>query len=280
MPRISESKYLVMAGWNDVPHLSEDTKRKLLDSTPAHLRDARSKGIPVLGSGRIFPIDEKLITVEPFTLPDLWPRISAMDIGWDHPTAIIWAAHDRDENIVYLYDSIRLSEKTPGELAPLIMERGEWIPMAWPHDALQHENGTGMQIAEQYRNLKVNMLHEMAQFPETGDDGETRVSRTSVEAGLFMMLQAFQANDPAYLATLQERQPGSKPLRIKVFSTMHDWFQEFRLYHRKDGKIVKLMDDLMSASRYALMMLRHASAPPDPQKSNLNVRRSYNWQAG
>jgi len=26
----------------------------------------------------------------------------------------------------------------------------------------------------------VNMLHEMAQFPETGDGGETRVSRTSV----------------------------------------------------------------------------------------------------
>ena len=32
----------------------------------------------------------------------------------------------------------------------------------------------------------------------------------------------------------------------------------FRLYHRKDGRVVKEGDDLMAATRYALMMLRHA----------------------
>jgi hypothetical protein len=31
---------------------------------------------------------------------------------------------------------------------------------------------------------------------------------------------------------------------------------EFRLYHRKDGKVVKEYDDLLCASRYALMMKR------------------------
>jgi len=31
------------------------------------------------------------------------------------------------------------------------------------------------------------------------------------------------------------------------------------LYHRKDGKVVKEGDDLMSATRYAVMMLRHSS---------------------
>jgi len=30
------------------------------------------------------------------------------------------------------------------------------------------------------------------------------------------------------------------------------------MYHRKDGKLVKLKDDLMSATRYATMSLRHA----------------------
>ena len=37
------------------------------------------------------------------------------------------------------------------------------------------------------------------------------------------------------------------------------WWEEFRLYHRKDGRVVKEGDDLMCATRYALMMLRHAS---------------------
>ena len=47
--------------------------------------------------------------------------------------------------------------------------------------------------------------------------------------------------------------------RFKVFKSHNDWFEEFRLYHRKDGKVVAEGDDLMSATRYAIMMLRFAS---------------------
>jgi Terminase RNaseH-like domain len=46
--------------------------------------------------------------------------------------------------------------------------------------------------------------------------------------------------------------------RFKVFKHLNDWFEEFRLYHRKDGKVFKEGDDLMAATRYAVMMLRHA----------------------
>ena len=47
--------------------------------------------------------------------------------------------------------------------------------------------------------------------------------------------------------------------RLKVFQHLNDWFEEFRLYHRKGGKIVKEGDDLLCATRYAIMMLRFAS---------------------
>jgi hypothetical protein len=46
--------------------------------------------------------------------------------------------------------------------------------------------------------------------------------------------------------------------RFKVFAGQHDWLEEFRLYHHKDGKVVKLGDDLMAASRYAFISRRHA----------------------
>ena len=36
------------------------------------------------------------------------------------------------------------------------------------------------------------------------------------------------------------------------------WFEEFRLYQRDAGKVVKLRDDLISATCYALMCLRVA----------------------
>lgn len=269
MPEISPSKYLVMAGWDDVPHLSEQTKRELLESTPVHLRDARSKGIPVLGSGLIFPVDESSIVVDPFPLPDIWPRIAALDFGWDHPTAGAWLAWDRDEDVIYVYDCFREREKTPPQLAPLIKKRGDWIPIAWPHDGLQHEKGSGIQLAEQYRSavdddgnpFNLNMLHEMAQFPETGSEGEEKVSRTSVEAGVSDMLTRMQQG------------------KWKVFKTCTEWLEERRLYHRENGKIIKKIDDTISASRYAYMMLRYASTPPEPSRK-INPRRPYNWRAG
>src|SRR5437773_7158087 len=79
MPAVSESKYLVMAGWNDVPHLTEKTKRELLASTPSHLREARSKGIPLLGDGAIFPVDDRLIECDPIAIPPWWKQIVGMD---------------------------------------------------------------------------------------------------------------------------------------------------------------------------------------------------------
>jgi hypothetical protein len=41
--------------------------------------------------------------------------------------------------------------------------------------------------------------------------------------------------------------------RFKVFPHLLEWFKEFRGYHRKDGKIAPINDDLMSATRYAVM---------------------------
>jgi hypothetical protein len=79
------------------------------------------------------------------------------------------------------------------------------------------------------------MLHDYSQYLES----ETK--NVSVEAGLMDMLQRMQSG------------------RFKVFNHLNDWFEEFRLYHRKDGKVVKEGDDLMAATRYAIMMLRFAS---------------------
>jgi hypothetical protein len=53
--------------------------------------------------------------------------------------------------------------------------------------------------------------------------------------------------------------------RFKVFKHLLDWFEEFRLYHRKDGRVVKEGDDLMAATRYGVMMLRDARAVDVPR---------------
>jgi phage terminase large subunit-like protein len=227
---------------DDAEHIPAAERARIIASFPAHEREARSKGIPTLGSGRIFPADEALISEPAMVLPDHWARIAGMDFGWDHPTAAVWAAWDRDTDTVHIYDAYRVSEQPVAVHALAITTRGKWIPMAWPHDGLQHDKGAGIQLAEQYRGAGVAMLHEMAQFAET--DEQTTTSKVSVEAGLADMLDRMLTG------------------RLRVASHLTEWFDEFRLYHRKDGKVVKEYDDLLSATRYLLMMLRYAKTKP------------------
>ena len=59
--------------------------------------------------------------------------------------------------------------------------------------------------------------------------------------------------------------------RFKVFKYLNDWFDEFRLYHRKDGKVHKEGDDLMSATRYAVMMLRYARTAAEHDRFNRRI---------
>jgi phage terminase large subunit-like protein len=50
---------------DDVKHFSEEEKTRIIASYPKHELEARTKGIPILGSGRIFPIEEARIVCDP-----------------------------------------------------------------------------------------------------------------------------------------------------------------------------------------------------------------------
>lgn len=225
------AKAIIKAGWSHAPHLDEKTKSELLSAYPEHERKARTEGEPVLGSGLVLPVEPSVFTVEPFHLPVSWPRICGIDFGWDHPAAAAWLAWDRDSDCLYLYDCWRMRETTPAAQAPHINSKGRWIPVAWPHDGLQHDKGSGEQLAQQYRDAAVNMLPVRATFPD-GTNG--------VESGIMEMIDRLRTG------------------RFKVFKTCQPWLDEQRTYHRKDGLIVKKKDDVISASRYAMMMRRFA----------------------
>jgi len=243
MPQISNSKYLVTAGWDDVPHLDAETKRDLLASTPVHLRDARAKGIPALGSGAIFPVEESSITCDPIKIPEHWVQIIGIDFGWDHPTAAANIAWDRDMDVIYVTATYKKSEATPAVHTLSIKPWGLWKPVAWPHDGNQHDKGSGQAIAAQYTTAGLKMLRAQASHaPEKGKPEGS--GGNGVEAGLMEMLDRMQSG------------------RWKVFKTCTDWLEEFRLYHRENGVVVKKFDDVISASRYGMMMKRFAKTKP------------------
>lgn len=216
---------------DDAEHFSPERRAQIVASYPAHEMEARTKGIPVLGSGRIFPVLEETVACDSFDIPAHWPRIGGMDFGWDHPFAAVELAWDRDADRIYVIKTHRLREATPVLHAAAIKEWGN-LNWAWPRDGRRETlEGAGVALAEQYTRCGLEMLQDHAQF----EDGSV-----SVEAGLMDMLTRMQTG------------------RFKVFKHLNDWWEEFRLYHRKDGKVVKEGDDLMSATRYAVMMLRFA----------------------
>jgi hypothetical protein len=232
----------------DAEHYTAAQRASIIASYPEHERDARVKGMPTLGSGRVFPIADEKIMVDAFTIPADWAQINGLDFGWDHPFAAVRSAWDRDNDVWYVIACYRESKSTPVIHAASIKPWGEWIPCSWPHDGLQHDKGSGDALAAQYGAQGLNMLPDRATFEDGGN---------GVEAGVIEMLDMMQTG------------------RFKVFAHLKEWFDEFRLYHRKDGKIVKERDDLLSASRYALMMKRFAEVEP---RSAPRGRRGGSWQ--
>ena len=234
----SEQQIVINMTIDDVDHYTDKERKIILDSYPEHEREARAKGIPIMESGRISTVAEEKIAEDPLIeIPKHWTQINGLDFGWDHPQACVNIAWDRDSDVIHITKEFRESKCTPLLAAVSICKWGEWIPCAWPHDGYQHDKGSGKQLAEQYRDAGLNMLDEHATHPEGG---------YGVEAGIMDMLDRMQTG------------------RLKVASNLSRWFEEFRIYHRKDGKIVKERDDLMAATRYAIMMIRESKVNSAP----------------
>ena len=217
--RHPEGKCVVMATWDDVPHLSEADKADMLKAMPPHMRDARSKGIPALGSGAIYPVAETDIVVPDFEISDHWPRVYGLDVGWNN-TATIWAAWDRDSDCVYLYSEYKRGQSEPATHAAAIRLRGDWLAGVIDPAAAGAGQRDGVRLLDVYKGLGLD-LHQ---------------ADNQVEAGLLEIYRRLSEG------------------RLKVFRSCQKWLGEYRLYRRDEkGRIVKSNDHLMDATRYLIM---------------------------
>jgi hypothetical protein len=179
------SRAYIVGTIDDADHFTEDQRAEIIKSYPAHERESRTRGIPSLGSGRVFPISEETIAIEHRQFPDHWPRIGGMDFGWDHPFAAVELVWDRDTDTVYVSRTYRVSKESPIVHAAALRAWGKELPWAYPRDGNRETlEGAGIALAAQYREQGLNLLHEYAHYVE--GVGQKSVS---VEAGLMDLLQ-------------------------------------------------------------------------------------------
>lgn len=233
MNEIKPGQCLQTATWDDAPHLNDSAKEEILAAYPRWQKEMRSKGSPLMGEGLVFLMPEEKISERPLEeIPHYWPRIIGMDFGWEHPTALVWIAYDRDTDCMHIYDVWRENHVTPIDVGGVVRGRQDtWIPVSWPHDGFQHDKGSGSRLCDLYQQQGLNMLSANATF-EDGSNG--------VEAGIFEMYERMRTG------------------RLKVADHLSMWFEEYRMYHREKNKIVKLHDDILCATRYAMMMMRYS----------------------
>jgi phage terminase large subunit-like protein len=221
----------------DAGHIPKEEIESIIAGYPEHEREARARGIPLLGSGAIFNIPESQIIAEPFDIPAHWALIWGVDFGTEHPFAAVLAAWDRDTDTIYVIHTVKMKDATPLQhveaMKHVLKGFGIKVPVAWPHDGAQRKDFEGalVPLRNIYKKHGLNMHGSHATF----EDGSN-----ATEIGVLMMYERMKSN------------------RFKVFKQCSDWFAEYRMYHRKDGMIVKQNDDLLSATRMAVMMRRIA----------------------
>ena len=243
MPEISEGKYLVQIGWDDIPHLDDKARKDILDACSPHTVKARMRGDPVLEVGRIYPIDYDDVLYKPFAIPDYWPRCFALDTGYSM-TAALFAAWDMESDIVYVYSEYYRRHAPPSVHAASVAQTSKgWIPGVYDPTADQRSKDDGRVIMDDYRRRGLKL------FP----------ADNSVQAGI----------DKVYERLTQGRLLFSPLLANTRF--------EFVLYRRdENGKIVKEHDHLMDCYSVDTEVLTKRGWVPFPKLAQDDVMATVN----
>ena len=248
------SRVIIRAGWDDVPHLTEEWKQNALANTPIYLRNAVKYGDPTRTGGAVYPIDEKLFVIEPFKIPDHFKWVYGMDCGW-HYTAAGFHAYDPDKDILYLVADYKDGglDKNSGERidytihATRIKSRAKILSgmndMPGVSDAAAINQKDGEQMIHLYKSCGLN-LH----LPDK-----------AVNAGIAAVTERICSD------------------RYKVFNTCVQWLNEFREYSvDDDGKPIKVNDHLMDQSRYTVLSgVKLAKSKSNTQSRVVAVRTGF-----
>lgn len=230
--QVVNGRAYVQASWDDNPYLPEAEKERMRKTMSPHEREARERGIPSLGSGMVYPVAESLVVMDPIAIPEHWARVYGLDFGWNpSPTAAIFAAYDREADVLYLTGEYSATELTPQKHAVNLIRMGaNWQPGVFDPAGKISAQKDGEKLVNLYR-----------------------------EAGLRNLCPANNSKEEGVMRTLERMQTG----RLKIFSTLRGVLSEWRVYSRDETGIIKKGNDhYMDCMRYIVMSGLAVAQPP------------------
>lgn len=245
--------YLKTATWWDCPRFTAEQIEIELNQLPPWARDMRSKGLPFIGHGAVFPFSDDDLLIDDVTPGDNWEVIAGVDWGnVRDPSVVIIALRDPDTQTYYLYDIFYFDESEEARSADnvaksLLNSRYSNVPVIIPHDSgLKSDAATTKgKILERYNvNVKFPIFHNppdsLLKVPKYGNISKAYNDvATGLEEMIFMMREG----------------------RFKVCRRCYQWLVEKRSYsysvNERTGSIEpKGKDDhCIDASRYAVLSL-------------------------
>ena len=268
---LDKAKKLITMTYLDVldqpnSHLGQDAYDELVISWPAHERETRMMGKPLVKGGLVFQFAREAISCPPIHEPGGYVTGGiGLDFGgaggttlkYSHASAAVMGIYDKTTDIIYVMRAAKVQGGDWLALADTIKTMSSDAIVFWPHDG--HRQGhDGDTTADQLRKRGINMFGVHAQFPRGGYDTEN---------GILLMQHRFQTG------------------RLKICDNLTEWWGEYGAYGRDEkGEINKIRDDLLSATRILVMMLprygrtfRLGVAPPTGWRGPAGGSQSKRW---
>lgn len=212
--------------------------------------------------GLVYPMfNDKTHVVEPkmFDRDDI--LYVGIDVGWNHPTAVVFMIRDYEGNY-YIVDELYERQKTVPEMAQMIRDKlaglSQYCKQGTPFEPhmfiidpaskQKRQEGDGTSIFEQYQMEGIPVVE----------------GNNNVRAGLDKVTQYLmdEVNDQK---------------KLLVFKTCTNTIEEFGTYRWKDNKdgdlvdeVYKVKDDAMDAVRYLIMA--HPEGMERPKRDRWGVK--------
>lgn len=257
--------YFQSATWADAPHMTPEVIAELLAGYPAYQRDLRSKGIPVLGSGAVYPFSEEEIN-EAITIEDIkakpygYKLLWSCDFGYSSndtadPSTLLLCAYDVEADKVYTVKEWnskndgkhnRLAH-LPEHMASIIKASAfPYAPLLVPHDGKRQIEGTNSTRLSEFKRLGINVLPNVFEIPFQLTQGA--IDKPKHSRSLHWTIQ--------YLCKLFDE----GKLKLDV-NHLPETMKEFRLYQWKDnGEPVDKNNHHLDALRYNAVSIKFKGA--------------------